>query len=55
MTEIEVALIETVRSHPNPEQAMIIAMDIISNFLKQPKSFEESFVIYKHREQFVLR
>lgn len=40
MTENEIVLIETIRNHPDPEQAMLIAIEIISDFLKQLESFE---------------
>lgn len=40
MTENETALIETIRNHPDPEQAILIAVEIISDFLKQLESFE---------------
>jgi hypothetical protein len=40
MTENEIMLIETVMNHPGPENAIVIAIEIISNFLKQPESFE---------------
>lgn len=40
MTENEIVLIETIKNHSEPEQAMLIAIEIISDFLKQPESFE---------------
>lgn len=40
MTKNEIMLIETIRNHPDPENALAIAIKIISNFLKQPESFE---------------
>jgi hypothetical protein len=40
MTENEIMLIEAIRNHPNPENAIVIAIEIISNFLKQSESFE---------------
>ena len=40
MTENETLLIEMIKNHPNPEQAMLIAIDIILDFLKQLESFE---------------
>lgn len=40
MTENELKLLETIKNHPNPEQAILIAIEIISDFLKQPESFE---------------
>ena len=40
MSENEIALIEMIRNNPNPENAMIIALEIISNFLKQLESSE---------------
>lgn len=38
MTENEKELLETVRNHDNPEQAMEIALDIILKFLMQLES-----------------
>ena len=40
MTENEIVLLEIIKNHSNPEQAMLIAINIISDFLKQPESFE---------------
>lgn len=40
MTENEIMLLDTIKNHPNPEQAMLIAIEIISDFLKQPESSE---------------
>lgn len=40
MTENEIALINLIRNNKNPEQALITAIEIISNFLKQHQSFE---------------
>lgn len=40
MTENEIELIETIKNHSNPEEAMLIAIQIISDYLKQPESFE---------------
>lgn len=42
MTENEFALINIIRSHPNPEQAFVIAVDIICKHLKQFESPELS-------------
>lgn len=35
MTKNESMLIETIRNHPKPEQAMIKAVEIIVEYLKQ--------------------
>lgn len=40
MTENEIMLLDTIKNHPNPEQALLTAIEIISDFLKQPESFE---------------
>ena len=40
MSENEIALIEMIRNHPNPEQAFYIAVEIITDYLKQLESFE---------------
>lgn len=40
MTENEIALINLIRNNKNSEQALITAIEIISNFLKQHQSFE---------------
>ena len=40
MTENEIMLLDTIKNHPHPEQAMLIAIEIISDFLKQPESSE---------------
>lgn len=37
MTKNEFMLIETIRNHPNPEQAMIKAVETIVEYLKQNK------------------
>ena len=39
MTEYESKLIELIRNHPNPERAMLIAIEIISKFIAQPELF----------------
>lgn len=36
MTENEIELIEMIRNNPNPEQALVTAIEIIIDFLKQP-------------------
>ena len=38
MTQDEKRLIEMIRSHPNPEEAFIIAMKIIEQFLECEQS-----------------
>ena len=35
MTDLEIVLLDLLRNHTDPEQAMIIAIKIISDFLKQ--------------------
>ena len=40
MTENEKVLIETIKNHSDPEQAMLVAIKIISDFLKQLESSE---------------
>ena len=40
MTENEMMLIETIKNHSNPEEAILIAIQIISDFLKQFESSE---------------
>ena len=41
MTEIEKELIELIRKSENPQQSLIKAIKIITNFLAQPLSSEE--------------
>lgn len=41
MTIIEQELIETIRNHPTPDTALKVAVEIISDFLKQLESSEE--------------
>lgn len=41
MTEKEIRLINIIHDQDNPELALRVAIEIISNFLEQPKSFEE--------------
>ena len=38
MTENEIKLIEMIRNHPHPEQALLIAIEIICKHLKQFES-----------------
>lgn len=40
MSDDEIMLIEIIRNHPNPEEAMVIAIEIIRLYLEQPESFE---------------
>lgn len=40
MTENEMMLLETIKNHSNPEEAILIAIQIISDFLKQLESSE---------------
>lgn len=44
MTENEKTLIKLIRENDNPQQALITAVDIITCYLKQNKSFEEQVV-----------
>ena len=41
MTDNERELLNTIRQSKNPEKALIMAISIITNYLKQPLSFEE--------------
>ena len=41
MTEKEIRLINLINEKENPVQAMMVAIEIISNFLEQQKSSEE--------------
>jgi hypothetical protein len=41
MTANEIKLIEMIRNHKNPEQALSLAVEIILDFLTQPESFGE--------------
>ena len=45
MTENELKLIELIREHDNPEEAIITAISIITSFLEQPQSFEGQVVV----------
>ena len=40
MTENEIKLLEIIRNHPNPEQALLIAIDIICKHLEQFESHQ---------------
>lgn len=40
MTENEIKLLEMIRNHPNPEQALLIAIDIICKHLGQFESHQ---------------
>ena len=40
MTENEMKLLEVIRGAPDPEKALITAVEIILQFLEQPESFE---------------
>lgn len=40
MTENELKLLEVIRESSNPEKALIMAIEIILQFLEQPESFE---------------
>ena len=41
MTSNEIELISIIRENDNPEQATMVAIDIILKYLRQPESFEE--------------
>lgn len=43
MTEKESKLIDMIREHSSPEEALITAIEIILLYLEQPESFEEPF------------
>lgn len=45
MTENERTLINLIRENDNPQQALATAVDIITSYLKQQKSFEEQAVV----------
>lgn len=40
MSETECMLLEMIRNHSNPEEAIVIAIEIICSYLEQPESFE---------------
>lgn len=40
MTENDIALIEMIHNHNNPEKAFLTAVEIILRYLEQPESFE---------------
>lgn len=40
MTNNEIELLNVIRESDNPEQAIIIAIDVILSYLKQHESFE---------------
>lgn len=41
MTEKEIRLINKIQEHENPSQAMLIAIEVITSYLKQQKSSVE--------------
>ena len=45
MTENELQLINLIREHKHPEQALITAIETILNYLEQPQSSEEPSVV----------
>ena len=45
MTDNEKKLIQIIRDHKHPEQALITAIETILDFAKQPQSSEEPFVV----------
>lgn len=46
MSKNETELIDMVRENDNPEQAMMIAVDIILEYLRRPESFEAQAAAY---------
>ena len=44
MTENELKLIELIRENDNQEEAIVVAVNIITSFLEQLRSSEEPFV-----------
>lgn len=46
MSENEIMLVEMIRNHPKPEEALLIAIEIIRLYLEQPESFEEPYSAY---------
>lgn len=46
MTANEITLIQLIRNHDNPEEALSSAVSIILEYLAQPESFEEQAVAY---------
>lgn len=41
MTEREIRLVNLVNEHDNPEQAIMVAIQVICDYLKQSQSFVE--------------
>ena len=46
MTENEIQLLNLIRNNENPEQALVTAIQIITDYLKQSQSFAEPSVVY---------
>ena len=46
MTTNEIKLIDLIRHHPNPDQALTIADEIISKYLEPSQSFEVTSLEY---------
>ena len=46
MTENELNLLKLIRENDNPEEAIITAVNIITSFLEQEKSFEAQAPVY---------
>lgn len=46
MTANEIKLIEMIRNHENPEQALSLAVKIILDYFEQPEVFEEKAAAY---------
>ena len=46
MTNNEIELLNVIRESDNPEQAILIAIDVILSYLKQHESSEWPFAVY---------
>lgn len=46
MTENEIKLLNLIRNNENPDQALVTAIQIITDYLKQSESFEAPSVAY---------
>ena len=46
MNANEIKLINLIRNHENPEQALSTAVEIILDYLTQPEAFEEQTLPY---------
>ena len=45
MTSNELELVEMIRNHNDPQQAILIAIDTITSFLKQLESSQEPMAV----------